>query len=75
MSLMPDQVQTMKAQLLALKNAARSGALNVKHGDKSVTYRSMSEIKDAIADLEDEIADAEGRRRKRITYIDARRGY
>lgn len=53
----------------------RTGALIVRHGDKSVQYRSIAEMKDALAGINDEIAEAEGKPRKKVFYLDARRGY
>ncbi|RWE59815.1 MAG: hypothetical protein EOS24_15490 [Mesorhizobium sp.] len=63
------------AQKAALKKAMRSGALIVRHGDKSVQYRSLIEMKTALSDLEDEILEESGTPRKRLFYINARRGY
>lgn len=61
----------LEAQRGALVKALRSGALHVKHGDKAVTYRSMAEIERAIDDIDSEL----GKKRKRVLYINAKRGY
>ncbi|MER9393887.1 MULTISPECIES: hypothetical protein [unclassified Mesorhizobium] len=68
-------LELLKAQKAALLKAMRSGALIVQHGDKRVQYRSMSEMRDALDGIKDEIADLEGAPKKRVFYIDARRGY
>lgn len=48
--------------LAALKAAARSGVQRVRYSDnREVTYRTMAEIRQAIADVEAEIAAASGR--------------
>ena len=44
-----------QAEIDALYNALRTGALIVKHGDTSVTYRSRAEIKATIAEMEREV--------------------
>lgn len=66
---------TLIAERDELKSAMRSGALSVRHGDKSVTYRSMSEMRAALDDLNDEIAELEGRKKRRITYVRQSRGF
>lgn len=68
-------LELLQAQKAALLKAMRSGALIVRHGDKSVQYRSMGEMKDALGAIKDEIAELEGTAKKRVFYIDARRGY
>ena len=54
----------------ALLQALYQGILTVKAGDKSVTYKSNKEMRDALALLDEEIALLEGRGKiKRIlTY-------
>lgn len=70
-----DEIAELKKLRKRLREALLSGALSVRHGDKQVMYRSVDELKKAIASLDDELRTLEGRRRKRITYVDARRGY
>lgn len=41
-----------EAQLQALKDALANGALEVQHGDNRVRYRSVDELKAAIATVE-----------------------
>jgi len=42
-------------QLDALKDALASGKLNVRFGDRSVTYRSVDELMRAIAVVEADV--------------------
>lgn len=60
----------MKAQRDELKEAINSGALSVKHGDKSVMYQNTAAMIKALRRLEAEIAKAEGRKpiRRRYAY-------
>lgn len=58
----------LQARLETLKKARDSGALNVRHGDQSVTYRSLSEMERIISELEGEIAALAGTRRRKIRY-------
>lgn len=46
----------LQARLEQLKIARDSGALSVRKGDDSVTYRSLAEINATIAAIEAEIA-------------------
>lgn len=43
--------QQATERIEALEAALYSGAMNVRHGDWSATYRSSGEIRRAIADL------------------------
>lgn len=60
----------LKYQRDVLFQALCQGVLTVKAGDKSVTYKSNKEMRDALALLDEEIAVLEGRGKvKRIlTY-------
>lgn len=52
----------LEDDLATLKAAARSGVLKVRYADgREVTYRSYSELKAAISDVEAEIAKSGGR--------------
>lgn len=55
---------TLQTQLEALKAARASGALSVRHGDTSVTYRSMDELIKAIEAVQKEINAANGTTRR-----------
>lgn len=54
------ELAAAKLRLAALIVARDSGVLNVKHGEESVTFRSLSEILKAIALLQREIGIYEG---------------
>lgn len=70
------ELQRLKADRSALERKLNSGASAIRHGDKSVQNRSSEEIERQIKRLDDQIAAAEGRRRRRrITYIAIDRGY
>lgn len=57
----------LQSQREALRSALYQGVLSVRAGDKTVTYKSNTEMKDALAALEQEIAEKEGRSKvKRI---------
>ena len=63
-------LQQLKVQRDALLQAMYQGVLTVKAGDKSVTYKSNKEMRDALAMLDEEISALEGKGKiKRIlTY-------
>lgn len=58
----------LNTRLAALKAARDSGALIVKHGNTSTTFRSLSEIEQIIAALEAEITDAGVNTYSRVRY-------
>jgi len=58
-------LEQLKAQREALQAARFNGVLTVKAGDKTVTYKSNTEIQAALSDLEREIARLQGRPRAR----------
>ena len=51
---------TMQAQLDALRSAYSSGAVTVSYDGKNVTYRSLDEMRAAIAALENQINGGRG---------------
>ena len=57
--------EQLKAQREALQAARLSGVFQIKAGDKWITYRSDKEIQAALADVDREIAQMEGRPRPR----------
>ena len=62
-------IEELKAQRSALKEALNSGALQVRHGEKSIMYQSTGNMREALRRLETEIAAAEsGRKRIRRRY-------
>lgn len=54
------ELTEMQARLVSLKKARDSGTLDVRHGDTSVTYRSLKEINEIILALEGDIAGLAG---------------
>jgi uncharacterized small protein (DUF1192 family) len=60
---------TLQAQLAAVKSSMRSGQLIVKYQDRSITYRSVEELRNIIADLEAEIGRVGGTPRKRAVRM------
>lgn len=68
---MADDLDTLTAQLASLKKAQRSGTLSVRHGDTSVTYRSMAELILAINAVQKEINTLNGVTRK-PRYVEQR---
>lgn len=73
--MMAETIEQLEAQRTALKRAMRTGALSVGHGDKRVQYRSIEEMKTVLEDLNDEIAQLGGKKKKRVLYITGGRGY
>jgi hypothetical protein len=44
-----------QAQIDTMKRAIASGVLIVRHGDEQITYRSLAEMRRALADMEAEV--------------------
>ena len=68
----------MKKELLSkrdkLLDAIYQGVLTVKAGDKTVTYKSNREMRDALARIEEEIAALEGKIKVKRILTYARNG-
>ncbi len=60
-------------QYQALKSAIASGSYSVSYGDKTVTYRSLAEMKSILGMMEDELFPERRPRRRRLACVD--RGY
>lgn len=56
-----------------LKEAIAAGSHSVSYGDKSVTYRSLAEMKETLRMMEDELFPERRLRRRRFTSFD--KGY
>ena len=56
-------------QLQALKDALASGTLRVRFADREITYRSVEELKAAIATVDRELSAAAGTLPKRQIRI------
>ena len=57
----------------ALKEAIASGATTITYGDKTVSYRSLAEMKELVRMIEAELFPERQPRRRRLVEID--RGY
>lgn len=60
-------------QYQALKDAIVSGATTVTYGDKTVSYRSLAEMKELVKMVEAELFPERQPRRRRLASCD--RGY
>ena len=60
-------------QYHALKSAIAGGSHSVSYGDKTVTYRSLAEMKAILGMMEDELFPERRPRRRRLVSFD--RGY
>lgn len=72
---MAQTLEQLEEQLASLREAKASGALIVRHGDTQVTYRSMAELKEAIADLVTEVNKLNGVSRGPRYVRQSKRGY
>jgi hypothetical protein len=70
---MPSQSE-LEAQRDTLRRAIRSGVLVVTHGEKSVKYRSMADLQAALSDVQNELGEITGARRRRVRYLSVRKG-
>lgn len=74
--LTPEEIADLKATKTRLVKAMRSGARDVQHEGKRVSYRTIEEMQTALDGINEELAQAEtGRKRSRVVYIRAGRGY
>jgi hypothetical protein len=67
-------IAELKSRREALVAARSSGVARVSYDGKSVEYRSLAEIDQAIHELERDIAAAEGRRMVRQVRVVANKG-
>lgn len=67
---------TLQAQIAALEAAYAKGHLNVKYGDRSITYQSSTELRNVLSDLRDQLAATQGTTRRRALRMrQSGRGY
>lgn len=52
-----------------LKKAIAQGALRVRYGDKEVEYRSLSDMKDILSMMAEELGISKKRTFRRIAYL------
>lgn len=62
-------VEEINALLTSLRKARARGYRSTTHGDTSTTYASDSDMAAAIADLERQLAIANGTPRRGVNYI------
>jgi hypothetical protein len=65
---MPADATTLQARIDALKAARDSGVLTVRHGESTVTYRSMDEIMRAITAAQADLNEIQGTPRRVAAY-------
>jgi len=58
-----------EAQAQALREALASGVLTVEYDGKRITYRSVAEIKEALAQVETALARDAGKRVRQIRVV------
>ncbi len=63
-----------QTQADALREALASGVLTVQYGDKRVTYRSVGELREALAEVEAALARDAGTRVRQIR-VTTRKGF
>lgn len=66
-NLTPEEIEDLKARRKKLFNAYTSGTASISHNGKTVTFRSMSDIKDAINAIDEELGDKRTRVIKTIS--------
>lgn len=67
--------QQLQDTLDTLNEALGSGALIVKHGDTQITYRSIAELKSAIAEVTGQLNALAGKGRKPRYAIQYSKGH
>lgn len=60
---------TITTRLEKLKAARDTGVLTVKQGENLTTFRSLAEIERTIAQLEADLAAANGTPKRRVRYM------
>lgn len=67
-NLTPEEIEDLKARRKKLFNAYTSGTASISHNGKTVTFRSMSDIKDAINAIDEELGDKRTRVIKTVSH-------
>jgi hypothetical protein len=68
-------LETLRQRLALLKEDLASPTHSVREGEREMTARSVADIRKAIADIEAEIAAAEGRPAGKIVHLRNTRGW
>lgn len=64
-----ESLATLQSRLAAIRKAYHTGVLTVTHGDVTTSYRSLQAMEKIISSLEGEIANVEGRTRRKVRYL------
>jgi hypothetical protein len=59
----------------ALAAAIASGALTVRYGETSTTFRSLAEMRQVLAAIDQDLTVAAGARKRRVTKVTSTRDY
>lgn len=59
----------------ALEAAIATGALTVRYGDTTTTYRSLAEMSQVLAAMDRDLSTAAGTRKRRVTKVTCTRDY
>lgn len=63
-------VTVIQKRIDAMEKAMATGALVVRHGETSTTFRSLSEMEEILARLYRQLADAAGDKpKRRVNYV------
>lgn len=62
------------AQARNLRTAIRQGVQSVRHGEKTVEYRSLRDMQAALDSIQDDIAALDGVKRSRFRYAKVMKG-
>lgn len=65
-------IDTWTARVDSLERAVSSGTLVVRHGDTSVTYRSMSDLMQALAYAKGQVDKLNGTSGRKPNYVEQR---
>lgn len=59
----------LQQRIAAIRAARDSGVQSVRHGDTQTIWRSLADVNEIIASLENQLAKLQGRKRSRVNYI------
>jgi hypothetical protein len=58
-----------QAQITALEQAIATGATRVRYADRDVTYRSLAEMRDLLAEMKEQVNGTTRTRQIRVTSV------